>query len=77
MEVVVVVAVGASGENTVIVVVAGGLPREQKSGNDASIVTEYTPEMVYLCEGFCKFDVVPSPKFQLQPVGLFDDVSVN
>jgi len=37
----------------------------------------YLSMSVYMCDGFCKLDVLPSPKFQDQLVGLFDEESVN
>lgn len=40
-------------------------------------VTVYVPAVVYLCDGFSRVAVPPSPKVQAQEVGELVDVSVN
>jgi hypothetical protein len=40
-------------------------------------VTVYVPAVVYLCDGFSRVAVPPSPKVQAHEVGELVDVSVN
>jgi hypothetical protein len=40
-------------------------------------VTVYAPAVEYLCDGFLRVAVPPSPKFQSHEVGELVDVSVN
>ncbi len=37
--------------------------------------TEYFPGTEYVCDGFCRGDVVPSPNAHVHAVGLLDEVS--
>ena len=59
---------------TVTVCDAGALAPQ---GFVAVSVTAYVPATVYMCDGFCNVDVFPSPKSQLQEIGVSVDVSVN
>ena len=42
----------------------------------ATSITEYVPEVRYVCDGFCDVEIPPSPKFQFHCVAPVDP-SVN
>jgi hypothetical protein len=63
---------GAGGTTTGFVVVS-----EKPHPLTTASVTLYVPPAAYMCVGFCNVDVFPSPKSQLQEIGVSVEVSVN